>query len=190
MKCLLQTLHHHPHPQKTKDPRTHLKTITGPLLGPLQFAYRANRSVDDAVNLALHYILQHLDSAGTYTRILFVDFSSAFNTIIPALPQDKLSQLSVPDPTCRLRSFPSALLPVYQQLHLQSPVCQAAEVHRQHTTLIELISGGEESAYRWEIDHLVIWCGLNNLELSAVKTVEMVVDFRRNAAPRTPHYPV
>ncbi|XP_071389794.1 uncharacterized protein [Centroberyx affinis] len=37
----------------------------------------------------------------TYARILFVDFSSAFNTIIPALLQDKLSQLSVPDSTCR-----------------------------------------------------------------------------------------
>ena len=79
----------------------YLKAITDPLLDPLQFAYRANRSVDDAVNMALHFILQHLDSSGTYARILFVDFSSAFNTIIPALLQDKLSQLSVPDSTCR-----------------------------------------------------------------------------------------
>ncbi|KAK3533985.1 hypothetical protein QTP70_035008, partial [Hemibagrus guttatus] len=57
--------------------------ITGPLLDSLQFAYRANRSVDDAVNMGLHYILQHLDKPGTYARILFVDFSSTFNTIIP-----------------------------------------------------------------------------------------------------------
>src|SRR4029434_10691792 len=34
-----------------------------PLLDPLQFAYRANRSVDDAVNMALHFILQHLDTS-------------------------------------------------------------------------------------------------------------------------------
>ncbi len=61
----------------------YLKDITGPLLDPLQFAYRANRSVDDAVNMGLHYVLQHLDRPGTYVRILFVDFSSAFNTIIP-----------------------------------------------------------------------------------------------------------
>ncbi|XP_062257505.1 uncharacterized protein LOC133966537 [Platichthys flesus] len=33
---------------------------------------------------------------GTYTRILFVDFSSAFNTIIPDLLHNELSQLSVP----------------------------------------------------------------------------------------------
>uniref|UniRef100_A0AAV2KND4 Reverse transcriptase domain-containing protein n=1 Tax=Knipowitschia caucasica TaxID=637954 RepID=A0AAV2KND4_KNICA len=80
---------------------SHLKSLTSPLLDPLQFAYRANRSVDDAINLALHHILQHLDSPGTYARVLFVDFSSAFNTILPSLLQDKLSQLNVPDSTCR-----------------------------------------------------------------------------------------
>ncbi len=60
----------------------YLKDTTGPLLDPLQFAYRANRSVDDAVNMGLYFILQHLDRPGTYMRILFVDISSAFNTII------------------------------------------------------------------------------------------------------------
>ena len=80
---------------------SHLKDITGPLLDPLQFAYRANRSADDAVNMGLHHILQHLDSPGTYARILFVDFSSAFNTIIPDILHSKLSQLTVPASTCQ-----------------------------------------------------------------------------------------
>ncbi|KAL0152967.1 hypothetical protein M9458_051720 [Cirrhinus mrigala] len=79
----------------------YLKNITGPLLDPLQFAYRANRSVDDAVNMGPHFILQHLDKAGNYVRILFVDFSSAFNTIIPTLLQSKLAQLSVPSSICQ-----------------------------------------------------------------------------------------
>ncbi|KAL0180402.1 hypothetical protein M9458_025844, partial [Cirrhinus mrigala] len=82
----------------------YLKNITGPLLDPLQFAYRANRSVDDAVNMGLHFILQHLDKTGNYVRILFVDFSStiaAFNTIIPSLLQSKLAQLSVPSSICQ-----------------------------------------------------------------------------------------
>ncbi len=79
----------------------YLKDITAPLLDPLQFAYRANRSVDDAVNMGLHYILQHLDKSGTYVRILFVDFSSAFNTIIPTFLQTKLTQLSVPSSICQ-----------------------------------------------------------------------------------------
>ena len=84
----------------------HLKDITGPLLDPLQFAYRANRSVDDAVNIGLYYVLQHLDRPGTYVRILFVDFSSAFNTIIPNLLLPKLTQLSVPTSICQwINSF-------------------------------------------------------------------------------------
>ncbi len=78
----------------------------GPLLDPLQFAYRANRSVDDAVNMGLHYVLQHLDRPGAYVRILFVDFSSAFNTIIPNHLLPKLTQLSVPTAVCQwINSF-------------------------------------------------------------------------------------
>ncbi len=42
----------------------HLKDITVPSLDPLQFVYRANRSVDDAEYMGLHYILQHLDRPG------------------------------------------------------------------------------------------------------------------------------
>ena len=54
------------------------------------------------------------------------------------------------------------------------------------TTLIGLISGGDESDYRWEAANLVTWCSQNNLELNALKTVQMVVDFRKNTAPLTP----
>ncbi len=84
----------------------HLKDITGPSLDPLQFAYRANRSVDDAVNMGLHYVLQHLDRPLAYARILFVDFSSAFNTIIPNILLPKLTQLSVSTSICHwINSF-------------------------------------------------------------------------------------
>ncbi len=72
-----------------------------PSLDPLQFAYRANRSVDDAVKMGWHYVLQHLDRPGTYVRILFVDFSSAFNTIIPNRLLAKLTLLSVPTSVCQ-----------------------------------------------------------------------------------------
>ncbi len=84
----------------------YLKDTTGPLLDLLQFAYRANRSVDDAVNTRLQFILQHLDRPGTYMRILFVDLSSAFNTIIPDTLQNKLTQLSVLTSICQwINSF-------------------------------------------------------------------------------------
>ncbi len=79
----------------------YLKDIIRPLLDSLQFAHRANRNVDDAVNIGLHYILHHLDKPGNYARILFVDFSSAFNAIMPDLLSDKLTQLSVPTSICQ-----------------------------------------------------------------------------------------
>jgi len=67
---------------------------------PLQFAYRPNRSVDDAVAIALHHTLQHLESRRTYARMLFLDYSSAFNTIRPGKLIKKLTDLGVPTPTC------------------------------------------------------------------------------------------
>lgn len=55
-----------------------------PTLDPHQFAYRSNRSTEDAVSTALHSVLSHLDKKNTYARMLFFEFSSAFNTVIPS----------------------------------------------------------------------------------------------------------
>ena len=77
-----------------------LKSIIDPLLDQFQFAYRNNRSVDDAVAIGLFHVLKHLDSPNTYARILFVDFSSAFNTIIPSKLFDKIQSLGVPQSMC------------------------------------------------------------------------------------------
>ncbi len=66
-----------------------------------------------ALPMGLHYILQHLDKPGNYARILFVDFSSAFNTIMPDLLSDKLTQLSVPTSICQ---WITSFLPDRQQL--------------------------------------------------------------------------
>ncbi len=40
----------------------YLKVSTGPLLDPLLFAYRANSSVDDAVNMVMHFTYSILSS--------------------------------------------------------------------------------------------------------------------------------
>uniref|UniRef100_A0A1A8PUX4 Reverse transcriptase domain-containing protein n=1 Tax=Nothobranchius rachovii TaxID=451742 RepID=A0A1A8PUX4_9TELE len=47
------------------------------------------------------------------------------------------------------------------------------------TTVIGLIRDGDESAYQREVERLVVWCSQHNLELNTLKTVEMVVDFRK-----------
>ncbi|KAK3514591.1 hypothetical protein QTP70_021641, partial [Hemibagrus guttatus] len=186
----------------------YLKNITGPLVDPLQFAYQANESVDDAVNMGLHFNLQHLDKSGTYVRLLFVDFSSAFN---------KLNQLSVPSSICQ---WITSFLTDRQQLmklgeftsnsrstsigacqgcvlssllfSLYSNDCTSTDPSvkllkfADDTTVISLIQNGDESAYRQEIEQLAAWCSLNNLELNMLKTVEMIVDFRRNTPALPP----
>ena len=45
--------------------------------------------------------------------------------------------------------------------------------------VIGLIQDGDESAYRLEVEWLVSWCSQHNLELNTLKTVEMMVDFRK-----------
>ena len=61
----------------------HINSILLDTLDPLQFAYRPNRSTDDTISIALHTLLSHLDKRNTYVRMLFIDYSSAFNTTVP-----------------------------------------------------------------------------------------------------------
>ncbi len=62
-------------------------------LDPLQFAYCSNRFTDDANAFTLHTALYHLENKTTYVRMLFVDYSSAFNTIVLATLVAKLQTL-------------------------------------------------------------------------------------------------
>lgn len=54
------------------------------------------------------------------------------------------------------------------------------------TTLVGLISNGDETAYREEVQRLVGWCSSNNLLLNTSKTKEMVMDWRRKRAEPSP----
>ncbi len=69
-------------------------------LDPLQFAYRSNRSTDDAIAFYLHTALSHLENKNTYVRMLFVDYSSAFNTIVTATLVAKLQTLGLNRSLC------------------------------------------------------------------------------------------
>ncbi len=64
--------------------KSHISSSIPVTLDPLQFAYRPNRSTDDAISHILHSSLTHIDSSnGNFARLLFIDYSSAFNTIVP-----------------------------------------------------------------------------------------------------------
>ncbi len=69
-------------------------------LDPLHFAYRPNRSTDDAISSTLHLALTHLENKDSYVRMLFIDFSSAFNTIIPQQLINKLNLLGLNNSLC------------------------------------------------------------------------------------------
>jgi hypothetical protein len=68
----------------------HINSILPDTLDPLQFAYLPNRSTDDAISIVLHTVLSHLDKRNTYMRMLFIDYSSALNTIVPSKLLTKL----------------------------------------------------------------------------------------------------
>ena len=78
----------------------HIKASLPSSIDPHQFAYRTNRSTEDAISIALHTALSHLEHTGSYVRMLFIDYSSAFNTIIPDILVRKLLDLHLPPPTC------------------------------------------------------------------------------------------
>jgi hypothetical protein len=79
---------------------THINTIIPETLDPLQFAYRPNRSTDDAISFAVHTALSHLDKRKTYVRMLFIDYSSAFNTMVPSKLINKLRTLGLNTSLC------------------------------------------------------------------------------------------
>ncbi len=88
MKCFERLVMHN---IKTRLPNTH---------DPLQLAYRPNRSTDDAISSTLHLALTHLENKDSYVRMLFIDFSSAFNTIIPQQLINKLNLLGLNNSLC------------------------------------------------------------------------------------------
>ncbi len=80
--------------------RDHICSVLPASLDPLQFAYRSNHSTDDAIAFTLHTALSHLENKNIYVRMLFVDYSSAFNTIVPATLVAKLQTLGLNRSLC------------------------------------------------------------------------------------------
>ena len=188
---------------------SHIKSTLPPSLDPYQFAYRAKRSTDDAICSALHPALTHLDKKDSYVRMLFIDFSSSFNTIIPQQLICKLDKLGLSTSLCNwlldfLSQRPQAvrvgnnisssitlstgapqgcvLSPLLFTLltHDCTPTHSSNHLVKfaDDTTLVGLISNGDETHYRKEVELLTRWCKDNNLLLNVSKTKEVVVSFQ------------
>jgi len=86
----------------------HIKASLQPTFDPVQFTYTANRSKEDAFVIALHTALSHMEHQGTYVRRLFIELSSAFNTVIPGrLIKKKLPSFSQSICLCLTKAFGS-----------------------------------------------------------------------------------
>ena len=55
-----------------------------------------------------------------------------------------------------------------------------------NTTVVSLITNGDESAYREEVRDLAVWCQDNILSLNVSKTKELIVDYRIKRGEHTP----
>ncbi|KAK3534759.1 hypothetical protein QTP86_024092 [Hemibagrus guttatus] len=199
--------------------RSHITSLLPASFDSHQFAYRGNRSTEDAVATALHAVLSHLEKQGSYVQMLFVGYSSAFNTILPHILVGKLDDLGLPQTTCMwINSFLSnhsqrvrvgqhtstalslstgspqgcVLRPLLYTLynhdctpaHHSNTIVEFAD----DTTVVGLIAGGDESAYRDEVERLSGWCRENNLLLNTTKTKELIIDYRRKETDITPLY--
>ncbi|KAI4889951.1 hypothetical protein NFI96_007815, partial [Prochilodus magdalenae] len=109
-------------------------------MDPHQFAYRSNRSTEDAIALTVHSALTHLDRKNTYVRMLFIDYSSAFNTIILAKLIPKLTDLGLYSHLCNW------VLDFLTARHTSNTIFKFAD----DTTILGLNTDGDETAYREE----------------------------------------
>ena len=80
--------------------KDHITSTLPASLDPLRFAYRPNRSTDDIIAITLHTALSHLDKNNNYVRMLFIDYNSAINTIVPSKLIIKLEALGLNPALC------------------------------------------------------------------------------------------
>ncbi|KAK3552123.1 hypothetical protein QTP86_000860 [Hemibagrus guttatus] len=145
--------------------------------------------------------------------MLFI-FSSAFNTVVPSKLIAKLSDLGICISLCswnpdfltngprsvRLGNRISSTLILntgIPQGCVLSPLLYSLFTHdcvsrhnsniikyADDTTVVGQISNNDESAYGGEIQCLSAWRSMNNRTLNAMKTKELIVDFRKSNSSR------
>ena len=87
--------------QKCPYPLKHLLPEIEEHLDPYQFSYRKNKSTEDATLLYNNLVVEHLENKNAYVRSVFIDFSSAFNTLKPDIVINKLRTLNVSPILCK-----------------------------------------------------------------------------------------
>ncbi len=149
----------------------------------------------------------YIDSKnGNCVRLLFIDYSSAFNTIFPIKLDVKLSDLGLNTSLCdwiqdfltgrpqvvKMGQFTSNSITLNvgaPQGCVLSPLLSSSSIVKfaDDTVVLGLISNNDETAYLDEVERLTSWCQDNCLSLNVSKTKELIVDFKkRQQRPYTP----
>lgn len=105
--------------------------------------------------MALHYALKHLDIARSYVPFLFVDCSSAFNIILPNIPDHQLTLLEVSRAHQEVvQGSTNQQIPVVEAISSSVSFDSSVKLFKfaDETNLVGLISRGHESAYGGTID--------------------------------------
>ena len=140
--------------------------------------------------------------------MLFIDFSSAFNTIVPSRLIMKLQDLNISPSMCswilnfltdrpqavRLCNIASTSLthstgaprgcvlsPLLYSLHTYD--CAATS---SSNTIITFADDTTVIGYRAEVATMTSWCEDNSLLLNVAKTKELIVDYRRLQGEHAP----
>ncbi len=144
---------------------------------------------------------------GNCVRLLFIDYSSTFNTIVPIKLAVKLTDLNLNSSICdwiqdfltgrpqvvKVGQFTSNSITLNigaPQGCVLSPLLYSLYTHdcvssHSSTSIIKfaevlgLISNNDETAYLDEVERLTSWCQDNCLSLNVSKTKELIVDFRK-----------
>ena len=196
-----------------------------PYVDNYQFAYKAKRCVEDATVSLTDYILSHVDRPNTaskklYARILYVDFSSAFNTIQPHIMMQKLVSMKVnPRLILWINEFLTdrvqyvkfldcksdmivtntgaprgcVLLPLLFTLYTSDCKCNhdACQLFKYaDDTALVAKCTNDDNLYRENVELFTEWCANNFLELNVKKTKEMIVDFRTSVYYFRPKVPL
>ena len=186
---------------------------------PYQFAYSANRCVDDACLTLLHDMYSFLDRTGNrFVKIVFIDFSSAFNTIQTHLLLTKLINMNINSniilwihsflcdrlqyvKMCDVKSnvivtntgAPQGcvLSPILFSIYtadIRSTLPSCKIYKYADDTAIVGLCDDNDLMYRDICSDFVRYCDNNYLNLNVRKTKELIVDFR--SRPNIVHIPL
>ena len=185
--------------------------ITRHITDETQYAYKTNRSTDDALITLLDKITEHIDrAAGNYVRAVFIDYSSAFNTINPTSLIHKMVKKAIDNNiinwtynflTTRSQRVKAngeishsittstgspqgcVLSPRLFSLYVEDmPVSDSFTIikYADDTVLLEFLTSNQPSSLQSEVNNLKQWCDDNSLSINASKTKEVVFSNKRS----------